>query len=198
MAEGNCRSCRAGGRARPGCRRDRAGRAIRSRRRRRGARPVRARSQCRLPRALGDVVERILDQEAEVGRSGDGTERIWLDLRAGLVQSAAAARSAVHGDRRRTSRCACPGARRRRCSHRCSRRSGRGDHSVATRTLTTLPRLARRHGADGDRTHDLSAASAALSQLSYGPAEAESTREPPAPGQTTWRWGTCPHSCSRR
>ena len=35
-------------------------------------------------------------------------------------------------------------------------------------------------GADGDRTHDLSAASAALSQLSYGPEEAESTREPPA------------------
>ena len=36
----------------------------------------------------------------------------------------------------------------------------------------------RKSGADGDRTHDLSAASAALSQLSYGPEEAESTREP--------------------
>ena len=39
----------------------------------------------------------------------------------------------------------------------------------------------RGDGADGDRTHDLSAASAALSQLSYGPAEAESTRALLAP-----------------
>ena len=45
------------------------------------------------------------------------------------------------------------------------------------RRRTDAARPSAESGADGDRTHDLSAASAALSQLSYGPAEAESTRD---------------------
>ena len=68
----------------------------------------------------------------------------------------------------------------------------------ARRRRSRPPSGSRMNGADGDRTRDLRAASAALSQLSYGPAGAESTRVRARSGQTTWRWGTWPQSCSRR
>ena len=52
------------------------------------------------------------------------------------------------------------------------------------------------NGAEGIRTPDLNAASVALSQLSYGPAAVQSSRQ--ALAALTSTDGTSPHNSSRR